>query len=116
MEEHKDAVTAIAEQALEDALARLRRGECNPEVIAHFLEQVNAESKGYFKEDDFANYDEARRILKIGGRTTMKEYLDRKGVKMRKIGNTPVGFLKSQLYAIASKAKTEKKQFRNDDK
>jgi len=38
MEEHKDAVTAIAEQALEDALARLRRGECNPEVIAHFLE------------------------------------------------------------------------------
>jgi len=46
----------------------------------------------------------------------MKEYLDRKGVKMRKIGNTPIGFLKSQLYALASKAKTEKKQFRNNDK
>ena len=105
--EENEAVEIIAEQALEDALARLRRGDCDPNVIAHALEQINAESKGYYKDGDFANYDEAGRILGIKGRTTMKNYLDKKGVKEHRIGNVPVGYLKSKLYALAGIAKTE---------
>ena len=44
----------------------MKNDECNDEQIGYIFGRVNAENKGYFKEDSFVNYDEAMRILNIG--------------------------------------------------
>lgn len=115
MEERK-AEEIIVEQILEDGLERLRRGECPTEVLAYIVNRTIEESEGKYTDDSFANYDEAMRIIGIGDRTTLKKYLDKKGVKQKKIGNNPVGFWKLQIYALADKAKKEIKRMRKKDK
>lgn len=88
---------------MQDAIDRIDNDECNEDVVASMLERTNAESKGYFQRESFVNYDEAMRLLSIGNRVTLKQYLDRNGVKMQKVNNMPVGFLKSEVEALAMK-------------
>lgn len=111
MEEHKTK-EIIVEQILEDGLARLRRGECPTEVLTYIVNRTIDESEGKYTDDSFATYDQACKILGIGDRTTLKRYLDKKGVKQKRIGNNPVGFWKLQIYALADKAKNEIKKMK----
>jgi hypothetical protein len=90
-----------ARRVLQDAIDRIDRDECSEEAVAHMLENTNAESKGYFSRQSFVNYDEAGKMLGIGNRTTLKATLDRHGVKMQRINNQKVGFLRSEIEALA---------------
>lgn len=90
-----------ARMVLQDAIDRIDRDECSEEAVSHMLENTNAESKGYFSRQSFVNYDEAGRMLGIGNRTTLKATLDRHGVKMQRINNQKVGFLRSEIEALA---------------
>lgn len=90
-----------ARRVLQDAIDRIDRDECSEEAVAHMLESTNAENKGYFSRQSFVNYDEAGKMLGIGNRTTLKATLDRHGVKMQRINNQKVGFLRSEIEALA---------------
>ena len=98
----KSPILMYARKVLQDAIDRIDRDECSEEAVAHMLEQTNAESKGYFNRESFVNYDEAMRILGIGNRVTLKATLDRYGVKMQKVNNQRVGFLRSEVEALIS--------------
>lgn len=87
---------------VEDILRRMKNDECNEEQVGYILGRVNAESKGYFKEDSFVNYDQAMRILNIGERNKLVKILTKHGVKMQKVGNTKVGFLATEVEAVAN--------------
>lgn len=87
---------------VKDILRRMENDECNDEQIGYVLGKVNAENKGYFKEDSFVNYDESMRILNIGSREALQKTLAKHGVKMHKIGNTKVGFLRTEVEAVAT--------------
>ena len=92
-----------AKRFLRGIIERIERDECNEEELLYLIGKANAHSKGYFKRGDFVNYDEARRILGIGNRTTLKEILDKHGVKMQRVNNQRVGFLRSEVEAIIHK-------------
>ena len=85
-----------------DILQRMEDNECNDEQIGYILGRVNAEHKGSFKEDSFMNYDKAMRELNIGTRKELVKVLDKHGVKMQKVGNTKVGFLRTEIEAVAT--------------
>ena len=86
---------------VEDILRRMKNGECNDEQIGYMLGRVNAENKGYFKEDSFVTYDDAMRILNIGSREAMQKILAKHGVKTHTINNHKVGFLRTEVEAVA---------------
>lgn len=100
---------------VKDILHRMENDECNDEQLGYVLGRVNAENKGYFKEDSFMNYDKAMRELNIGTRKELVKVLKRHGVKMQKIGNTKVGFLTTEVQAVATLEKRPlvKKRNRN---
>ena len=91
-----------ARRVLQDAIERIDSDECSEEAVAHMLEHTNAESKGYFNRGSFVNYDEAGRMLGIGNRNTLKATLDRHGVKMQRVNNQRVGFLRSEVEGLVS--------------
>lgn len=93
-----------ARQYVQSILDRIDRDECSEEELSYFIERTNAHANGYYKEDDFVNYDKAQKILHIGSRTAMKAFLDRNKVKMHKFGNVPVGFLTCEVEALKTKA------------
>lgn len=81
-------------------LDRIDSNQCSEEELLYFIERTNAHANGYYREDDFANYDKAQKILHMGDRTNMKAFLDRHRVKMHKINNKPVGFLRCEVEAL----------------
>lgn len=85
-----------------DILHRMENNECNDEQIGYVLGRVNAENKGYFNADSFVNYDQAMHILRIGDRSTMQKTLAKHGVRMQKINNQKVGFLRTEVEAVAT--------------
>lgn len=87
---------------VEDLLRRMKNDECNDEQVGYIIGRVNAENKGYFKEDSFVNYDEAMRMLNIGNRNKLVEIMSKHGVDMQKVNNTPVGFLRTEVEAVAT--------------
>lgn len=101
-EKVKSPLMKEAIKYVEDILRRMKNGECNDEQIGYVLGRVNAENKGYFTEDSFMNYDKAMRELNIGTRKELVKVLNRHGVKMQKIGNTKVGFLTTEIKAVAT--------------
>lgn len=101
-EKVKSPLMKEAIRYVKDILNRMENDECNDEQIGYVLGRVNAENKGYFKEDSFMNYDKAMRELNIGTRKELVKVLKRHGVKMQKIGNTKVGFLTTEIKAVAT--------------
>lgn len=87
---------------VEDVLRRMKNNECNEEQIGYMLGRFNAENKGYFNEDSFVTYDDAMRILNIGSREAMQKVLAKHGVKIHTINNHKVGFLRTEVEAVAT--------------
>lgn len=101
----KSPTIKYARQIVQGFLDRIDSDQCSEEELLYFIERTNAHANGYFKANDFANYDTAQRILDIKDRGTMKEFLDKHKVKMNKINNMPVGFFKCEVEALATKAR-----------
>ena len=104
MEEQKVKSPLMKEaiRYLKDILHRMENDECNDEQIGYMLGRVNAENKGYFREDSFVTYDDAMRILNIGSREAMQKVLAKHGVKTHTINNHKVGFLRTEVEAVAT--------------
>lgn len=101
-EKVKSPLMKEAIRYVKDILNRMENDECNDEQIGYVLGRVNAENKGYFTEDSFMNYDKAMSELNIGTRKELVKVLKRHGVKMQKVGNTKVGFLTTEIKAVAT--------------
>lgn len=101
-EKVKSPLMKEAIRYVDDILRRMKNNECNDEQIGYMFGRVNAENKGYFKEDSFVNYDDAMRILNIGSREAMQKVLAKHGVKTHTINNHKVGFLRTEVEAVAT--------------
>lgn len=101
-EKVKSPLMKEAIKYVKDILNRMENGECNDEQIGYMLGRVNAENKGYFREDSFVTYDESMRILNIGSREAMQKVLAKHGVKTHTINNHKVGFLRTEVEAVAT--------------
>jgi len=105
-------IKAEALRFIEGIRQRILNDQCNEEELLYLMGKADAHSKGYFKKEDFVNYDEAMRILNIGNRVTLKEHLNRHGVKMQRVNNQRVGFLRSEVEALSEDVKKPSKRSR----
>ncbi len=106
----KSPIKEEALRFLDDIRDRILKDSCNEAELLYLMGKSNAHSKGYFKREDFVNYDEAMRILGIGNRVTLKEFLTKHGVKMQKVNNQKVGFLRSEVEALAEEVEKPTKR------
>lgn len=106
----KSPIIKEARKIVQGILDRIDNDDCNEEELMYFMGKANAHSKGYFKREDFVNYDGAMRILGIGNRVTVKDFLTKHGVKMQKVNNQRVGFLRSEVEALKEEVKKPTKR------
>lgn len=98
-------IIKYAKQVLKDAIRRINNDECSEATVAYFLSNIDAESKNYFNDASFVNYDQAQRILGISNRNAMKLLCDKHNIKQHTINNQKVGFLRSDIEKLANDIK-----------
>lgn len=87
-------VIKLLHQVIED----INNGTCDESQLTDALFKFNPELKGYFKEDDFVNYDEAGIILGLGwNRNKINSLCKTHNIKNVKISNKNIGFRKSDI-------------------
>ena len=94
---------------LVDGVKRIDNDECSEAHAKGILSGFNAESKGYYNDDSFKNYDEAMRETGIRSREKLNETCKMYGIKQKKISNQPVGFLRYEIEYLAAILRGKKK-------
>lgn len=94
---------------LADGVERIDRDECSEAHAKGMLSGFNAESKGYYNEDSFKNYDKSMKIVGIKDRTKFKEECDSHGIKQKTFNNKKVGFLKYEIEYLATILRNKRK-------
>lgn len=83
--------------------------DCSDDDIARSLMKFNPETHGYYKEDDFVNYDEALDILHLSSNRNKLNVLCKKhGIKNVRFNNACVGFPRKDIEKLAEQLKGKK--------
>ena len=94
---------------LSDGIQRIDNDECSEAHAKGMLSGFNAESKGYYNDDSFKNYDEAMRATGIKSRDKLNQTCKQYGIKQKKISNQPVGFLRYEIDYLVTILRNKKK-------
>lgn len=94
---------------LADGVKRIDNDECSEAYAKGMLNGFNAESKGYYNNDSFVNYDKAMRITGIKSREKLRDVCTENKIKQKTINNQKVGFLRYEIEYLASILRGKKK-------
>lgn len=92
----------IANTLLE-CVSQIINGKCNEESLVSTFATLNQNSKGRYSKDDLLNYDQVSKVLGILSRCTIKQLLDRHGIKEVVMNNMKCGFPRSEIMALRDK-------------
>ena len=97
----KSLIMQYAIKLLKEVIKDIQSGECSEEEVTELLAKINPENKGYFKEDDFVNYDEAGNMLHLGGNRNRLNHLCKvHKIVNFKINNQKVGFKRKEILKL----------------
>lgn len=100
-----------------DTLARwieqIDNDECSEDYVASVVKKMDLESQGGYDEHSFVTYDEGMRIIGTRSRQKFLQTMRRNGCKPRKINNRTVGYLRSEVEAIAFRLRSEASDMNN---
>lgn len=83
--------------------------DCSDDDIARSLVKFSPETNGYYKEDDFVNYDEALDILHLSSNRNKLNILCKKhGIKNVRFNNACIGFPKKDIEKLAARLNGKK--------
>lgn len=86
---------------LKEVIKDLRLGKCDEADIVEALAPFNPENRGYVKEDDYMNYDEACVALGIGwNRNKLNNLCKEYGIVNHKFNNAHIGFAKRDIMKL----------------
>ena len=102
-------ILAELRRTLLDGVRRIDNDECSEAYVAGMMSRFNAESKGYYNDESFANYDEAMRTVEVGSRNKLNELCKQHGIKQKRISNMPVGFLRAEIEYLRTILRGKKK-------
>ena len=86
---------------LQQVIKDIKSGECNEQELAEALVRFNPETNGYFKEEDFVNYDEVGNLLHLGwNRNRINELWKINNIKNYKVNNRCIGFPKKDILRL----------------
>lgn len=96
----KQYVWKFCKQILRD----LKNGECTDEQIDDIISKTEPRSRGYFREEDFVNSNEAMKILSLGHNrnrffTLIKAY----DIQAQTFNGMKIGYKKDDIYKLKEK-------------
>jgi vacuolar-type H+-ATPase subunit I/STV1 len=96
-------IKRIAVEFLDNLKARVISNDCNDEDIMQAMAKYHPSvNKEYFNPNDYCNYDEALKILKLSNnRAKLKQLCDEYGIECVHIKNRPLGFPKKDIERLA---------------
>lgn len=96
----KQYVWKLCKQVLRD----LKNGECTEEQIDDLIAKTEPRSRGYFREEDFVNADEAMNICHLGrNRARFFDLLKVYGIKAQTFNGMKIGYKKEEIYKLKEK-------------
>lgn len=100
-ENENSPIMQYAIKLLKEIIEDIKSGECSEKELVDSIHQFNPEKKGYFREDEFVNYDEAGQLLRLGwNRQRLNDLCKKNGIKTVKIKNRPVGFHRKDILRL----------------
>ena len=97
----KSPTMKYAIHLLKGVIKDIANGECTEEELTDALSRFNPENRGYIKEEDFVNYDDACKILGIGwNRNKLNNLCKKYGIVNHKFNNAHIGFAKSDIMKL----------------
>lgn len=100
-ENENSPIMQYAIKLLHSIIENIKSGECSEKELIDSLYQFNPEKNGYFREDEFVNYDEAGQLLHLGwNRQKLNDLCKKNGIKTVKIKNRPVGFHRKDILKL----------------
>lgn len=97
----KSPTVKYAMHLLKGVIKDLKDGNCTEEEVVDALGKFNPENRGYIKEDDYMNYDEACVALGIGwNRNRLNALCKKYGVINHKFNNAHIGFAKRDIMKL----------------
>lgn len=99
----KSPTMKYAIHLLKGVIKDIRNGECAEEELIEAVGRFNPENRGYIKEVDYMNYDEACKALGIGwNRNRLNNLCKKYGIVNHKFNNAHIGFAKSDIIKLKS--------------
>ena len=90
------AITLL-KQVIED----IKSGKCSEQELTDALSKFHPESNGYFKEEDFVNYDEAGLLLGVRwDRRKLNNLCKEHNIVNQKVNNLHIGFRKKDILRL----------------
>lgn len=94
-----------------DCIDNIINGKCDEGTIVSAMSTVQNNVNGRFSKEDLLTYDEAGNVLGFGttNRVGLKKLLDKNGIKQVMIGNTKVGFSRSEILVLKERLNEERR-------
>lgn len=93
-------VWKLCKQILRD----LKSGECTDEQIDDLISKTEPRSRGYFREEDFVNADEAMKILRLGNnRNRFFDLIKVYKVQVQTFNGVKIGYKKEEIFKLKEK-------------
>lgn len=96
-------IKRVALEFLDNLKERIISNECDDSEIMDAMTKYHPSvNKEYFNPNDYCNYDEALKILKLSNnRAKLKQLCDEYGIECVYIKNRPLGFPRREIERLA---------------
>lgn len=96
-------IKRVALEFLDNLKERIISNECDDSEIMDAMTKYHPSvNKEYFNPNDYCNYDEALKILKLSNnRAKLKQLCDEYGIECVYVKNRPLGFPKKDIERLA---------------
>ena len=96
----KQYVWKLCKQILRD----LKNGECTDEQIDDLIASTEPRSRGYFREEDFVNADEAMKILRLGNnRNRFFDLIKAYRIESKTFKGIKVGYRREEIHKLSER-------------
>jgi hypothetical protein len=90
-------------------LRDLKEGNCTEEQIDDLIAKTEPRSRGYFREEDFVNADEAMKILRLGNnRNRFFDLIKAYKIESQTFKGIKVGYKREEIYKLQERLAQEK--------
>lgn len=96
----KQYVWKLCKQILRD----LKSGECTEEQIDDLIAKTEPRSRGFFREEDFVNADEAMKILRLGNnRNRFFDLIKAHKIESQTFKGIKVGYRREEIHKLSER-------------
>ena len=90
----------LCKQLLRD----LKSGECTDEQIDDLISKTEPRSRGFFREEDFVNADEAMKILRLGNnRNRFFDLIKAHKIESQTFKGIKVGYRREEIHKLSER-------------